>query len=377
MKGIIKAGICILNVIYGILKLFPQQKKIVFLSRQSDSPSIDITMLQDKITELHPDYATIVLCKKLNSGISSAIGYCFHMLRQMYHLATSEIAILDSYCIAISILHHRKSLLIIQMWHSVGTMKKFGYSILDKPEGSSSKVAELMKMHANYDYILAGGDGYKEHLANGFRYPLDKIVTLPLPRVERLKDPEYAAATQKQILSDYPQLTKKKNIVYVPTFRKVNDKAFLDALTALCQAVDYDKYNLIIKVHPLTDLKDFDAEKAIIDQNYSSVDMLYISDVVISDYSCIIYEAAILDKPLYFYTYDYEDYMSSREIYMDYKAEIPGPMEGSAKALLDDIDAGNYDMDRLHTFLHKYVFTGSPHETEDIVKFAFEHRKTS
>ena len=52
MKGIIKAGICILNVIYGILKLFPQQKKIVFLSRQSDSPSIDITMLQDKITEL-------------------------------------------------------------------------------------------------------------------------------------------------------------------------------------------------------------------------------------------------------------------------------------------------------------------------------------
>lgn len=377
MKGIIKAGICILNVIYGILKLLPQQKKVVFLSRQNDSPSIDITMLQDKIAELHPDYKTIILCKKLNSDISSAIGYCFHMLRQLYHLATSEIAILDSYCIVVSILHHRKSLLIIQMWHSVGTMKKFGYSILDKPEGSSSKVAELMKMHANYDYILAGGDGYKEHLADGFRYPLDKIVTLPLPRVERLKDPEYAAATQKQILSDYPQLTKKKNIVYVPTFRKVNDEAFLDALKALCQVVDYDKYNLIIKVHPLTDLKDFDAEKAIIDQNYSSVDMLYISDVVISDYSCIIYEAAILDKPLYFYTYDYEDYMSSREIYMDYKAEIPGPMEGSAKALLDDIDAGNYDMDRLHTFLHKYVFTKSPHETEDIVKFAFEHRKTS
>lgn len=377
MKGIIKAGICILNVIYGILKLLPQQKKVVFLSRQSDSPSIDITMLQDKITELHPDYKTIVLCKKLNNSISSAIGYCFHMLRQMYHLATSEIAILDSYCIAGSILHHRKSLLIIQMWHSVGTMKKFGYSILDKPEGSSSKVAELMKMHANYDYILAGGDGYKEHLADGFRYSLDKIVTLPLPRVERLKDPEYAAATQKQILSDYPQLTKKKNIVYVPTFRKVDDEAFLDALKALCQTVDYSKYNLIIKVHPLTDLNEFDGGEAIIDRKYSSVDMLYISDVVISDYSCIIYEAAILDKPLYFYTYDYEDYMSSREIYMNYKAEIPGPMENSAKALLADIDAGNYDMDRLHTFLHKYVFTGSPHETEDIVKFAFEHRKTS
>ena len=375
MKSIIQAGICILNFIYSILKLLPQQKKVVFLSRQSDVPSLDITMLQEKITELHPDYKTVILCKKLNGGIASAIGYCFHMLRQMYHLATSEIVILDSYCIAVSILHHRKNLLIIQMWHSVGTMKKFGYSILDKPEGSSSKIAHLMKMHANYDYILAGGDGYREHLADGFHYPLEKIVTLPLPRVERLKDPAHREEIRSRILSDYPQLAEKKNIVYVPTFRKVNDKAFLDALKDLCESVNYDQYNLIIKVHPLTDLDEFDAGNAIVDQKYSSVDMLYISDAVISDYSCIIYEAAILDKPLYFYTYDYEEYMSSREIYMKFKAEIPGPMEHSANALLADIDAGNYDMDRLHAFLHKYVYTESPHETEDIVKFVFEHKK--
>ena len=47
-------------------------------------------------------------------------------------------------------------------------MKKFGYSILDKPEGSSSRMARLMKMHENYDFILAAGDGYKAHLAEGF-----------------------------------------------------------------------------------------------------------------------------------------------------------------------------------------------------------------
>ena len=43
--------------------------------------------------------------------------------------------------------------------------------------------------------------------------------------------------------------------------------------------------------------------------------MLYISDIVISDYSCIIYEAALLNIPLYFYTYDYEKYMKGASLH--------------------------------------------------------------
>ena len=58
------------------------------------------------------------------------------MLRQMYHAATSEIVVLDTYCIIISLLKQRKSLKVIQMWHALGAMKKFGYSILDKGEGT-------------------------------------------------------------------------------------------------------------------------------------------------------------------------------------------------------------------------------------------------
>ena len=56
---------------------------------------------------------TIMLCKKLNiKDHESAIDYGLHMLVQMYHLATSDVAILDSYCIAVSVLHHKKSLLV-------------------------------------------------------------------------------------------------------------------------------------------------------------------------------------------------------------------------------------------------------------------------
>lgn len=370
-----KIGLAVLRFMYAILKLFPQQNKIVILSRQSDSPSLDINMLERKIKELHPDCKVVVMCKKIGPGLGGKIRYCFHILKQMVHLATARVAILDSYCIPVSVLNHRKSLLIIQMWHSIGTMKKFGYSILDKEEGSSSMIAEVMRMHHGYDYILCAGEGYRSHLAQGFNYPEDKIVILPLPRVEAIKNPAVCIDALERIYDTYPELAEKETIVYAPTFRKKDDADFVSALSELCKAIDYDKYNLVIKSHPLTDLTGFDGGPAIVDCKFSTGDMLYASDYVVSDYSCVMYEAGILNKPLYFYDYDYEEYMSTRDIYMDYLSEVPGPVCYDARSLAEAIESGEYDMDKLSSFVNKYVKVDGKEETKAIVDFIFDHLK--
>lgn len=374
MKIICKVGIAFLNLIYSFEKLFRVRNQIIIMSRQSNSPSLDIEMIASKIKELHPDYEVVVLCRKIGPGLSGKISYCFHMLTQMWYLATSKVCILDSYCILASVLNHRDSLLVVQMWHSVGTMKKFGYSILDKEEGSSSKVATAMKMHHGYDYILCAGEGYVNHLAQGFNYPEDKIVVLPLPRVEALKDPNRKSATLSKIYAKYPMLLddSKKTVVYAPTFRKKDDSEFISALVDLIKEFNYDKYNLVVKAHPLTDLSGLGKTDAIIDRDFQTFDMLYAADMVISDYSCVMYEAGILDKPLYFYDYDYEEYMATRDIYMDYLAEVPGPVCYDAKSLVSSLDDTSYDMDKLRTFVNKYVKTDGKEETNAIVDFIFD-----
>ncbi len=372
MTTIINIGRAILNFIYSILKLLPQQDKILFLSRQSNKPSIDILALSDEFVKKHRSFKSIILCKTLDGNIFNKIGYCFHMLRQMYHLATAKIVVLDSYAILVSLLNHRKSLFVVQMWHSVGTMKKFAYSILDKPEGSSSKLAHSMHMHENYDYILCAGDGYVQHLAEGFNYSKDKIVVLPLPRVELLQDKDFANKKRQAIYDKYPELKERKNIVYVPTFRKDADEhaRFLDEITALNDEFkNYSSdYNLIIKAHPLSGISTKYEE-------FSSFDMLFIADYVISDYSCIIYEAAILHIPLFFYTYDYESYISKRDIYMDYPNEIPGPMYNNSCDLLKAISNNNYNMEMQEQFLSKYVSWNRPHIIKDIVDFLWSNIK--
>jgi len=358
-----------------MLKLFPVQKKVTFISRQNDVPSVDIHLLSVEIREEHPDYKTVILCRRLKAGFISKLSYCFHMLRQMYHLATSQVLILDSYSIVASVLHHKKKLLIVQMWHSIGTMKKFGYSVLDTVEGSTAKLAKAMKMHANYDFIFAASENYKAHLAEGFNYPLSKIKIFPLPRVELLKDKKYADSVRIGIFNEYPELKNKENILYVPTFRKDEENDLEKALRELSDMIDYKKYNLIVKTHPLTDTK-IDDTGALLDRKFNSFDMLFISDYVITDYSCIIYEAAILKKPVFLYAYDYDHYMQTRSIYLDYKKEMPGPINENAAGIIRAISEHDYDLKELENFAAKYVDLKKSHETEDIVGFIFSEKES-
>lgn len=351
------------------MKLRKPRNQILFLSRQSDTPSLDISMLAEELNRKYPEYRTKILCKKIGSSPFSKLAYCFHILKQMNEISVSKAVILDSYCIPVSMLDHRHSLIVIQMWHSIGTMKKFGYSILDKPEGSTSKLAHAMRMHFGYTYVLAAGEGYKAHLAAGFNFPKDRILTYPLPRVQLLQDEKYIQKTRKRIFSDYPQLSEKENIVYVPTFRKTEDERteFEKAVNKLADSVDYSKYNLIVKAHPLADFSLSDS-RVINDSKYTSMEMLLIADAVISDYSCIIYEAAVLKKPLYFYTYDYDHYMKTRDIYMNYRSEVPGPICNDPQDLLNCISTKKYDYSKLERFLHKYVETNG-HECENLAAF--------
>ena len=56
------------------------------------------------------------------------------------------------------------------------------------------------------------------------------------------------------------------------------------------------------------------------------MELLHVADYIITDYSAIVYEAAITQKPIYFYTYDYEEYQINRGTYIDYMSEMPGPI---------------------------------------------------
>ena len=349
MTFIIKLVKFLLNVIYLFFKLFRRRNQITLISRESDTVIVDFELLQRELKRELKDYKIVVLCKMMDHKLT----YPFHMLKQMYHISRSKVVILDTYCVAVSVLKHKKGLKVIQIWHALGLMKKAGYAILDKEEGRDSKKSILMNMHKNYDYIYTSSEKCISAIAEVFGYKEEYVKSVPLPRIDLLKDKKYQSNTKDKIFKKYPKLKDKKNIVYAPTFRK-DDTSMKDAIEDLCKSIDYKKYNLIIKLHPLSKIE-YDSSYAIVDNSFSTMEMLSISDYVISDYSSIIYEAGVMNKKLLFYAFDLDEYKNKRDFYIDYNNDLNGPIVKSGKEISEFLKNPDYSKYKSSTLISDYV----------------------
>ncbi len=124
---LIKTGIIILKMIYAPMKLLKTKNKIVYISRESDEPPLDFILLEKEIKKLDGTVKNVMLTKLLKKGFLNTVLYMTHMLEQMYHIATSKVVVLDTFCMAVSLLNHKKETKVIQIWHAMGAIKKFGH----------------------------------------------------------------------------------------------------------------------------------------------------------------------------------------------------------------------------------------------------------
>ena len=139
-------------------------------------------------------------------------------------------------------------------------------------------------------------------------------------------------------------------MVYAPTFRK--DKDISREIDDLVGKFDDGEYIFVLKKHPL--MKET-CDNCLADEEFSTLEMLFAADYVICDYSAVIFEAAILKKPLFFYTFDYDTYGAARDFYIDYMKEMPGVISGDPSCIADSIKEDKYDLERVEKFGRKFV----------------------
>ncbi len=339
----------ILRLIYIPFSFLKTRPVVTMISRQSDDPSVDFRLLKEYLNK--KGQPVNILCKKLNKNLSGGLSYSLHMLKQMYHIASSQVIILDGYCILASILPKKKGQQIVQIWHSLGAIKKFGYQTIGKADGNRSSTSKIMELHRNYDWIIAPSEATGKFFAEAFGYDEEKIKLLPLPRIDYIKSEK--KELNRQIKRTYPSLGNKDTVLYAPTFRK-GSRVDADVLTA---NFDFKRYNLVIKKHPLDkmDYSSLQQKGAIVDKRFSSMDWLGICNKVISDYSGIIFESAILRKEIYIYIYDISQYKEKTGLNIDFAAESL-----ARYCYVDPVTMGEdmkqkYDLKLVDRFREKYI----------------------
>lgn len=362
-----------LRVIYAILKLFKtDDHKILMLSRQTDTKSLDFKMIEEDIHNRYKKYKVVILTKKLTR--KNFIAYYFHIYKQMYHLATSKVCLIDTYIIPVSVLKHKKDLTIIQLCHGVGNLKKFGYQTLDNESGKGRHLSELMNMHKGYDYLISTSKKTSEFYSEAFNISTDKMINLGSPKIDYILNID---SKKDEILKKYPHLKDKPVILYVSTFRTYED----DYLKKFVEAAPLDKYNIIMHIHPVAYKYHPDIDKYITDdriyrcKDIPTVDLLSVVDYAITDYSSFVFESAILEKPTYLYVNDYDKYIEKNGLNVDIFKEFPGLVFKDPKELFKHIENDKYDSSIIKKFKEKYIEITDGTSTKKIVDFIITKTK--
>jgi len=346
-----------LSLVYAPLKLLPSRRKVVMISREHPAEPEDFADLRAALAAQDPTVEVVSLVRMVPPGIVGKVRYSLHMLAQLYHVATANVLVVDTYAIVASVLRHKKSLTIVQIWHALGAFKKFGLSILGQEEGRDARLAAAMRMHEGYDIVLTSAEDCRPAYAEAFGTDPAKVVVAPLPRVDRLRDPARADATRERIFARHPHLRDRRIAVFAPTFR-LDGTVTVDA-AALSAALAPLGVHTVVKLHPLMHGRFGDQVDTA--EGFSTQEMLQVADLFITDYSSALYEAAIVGVPSYFLVPDLDEYLASRDFYLDYRSDLPGPIVRTVEELAVAVRDGRATREDAVAFARRWVqIAGDP-----------------
>ena len=161
-------------------------------------------------------------------------------------------------------------------------------------------------------------------------------------------------------------LKDKKIILYAPTFRDNetdNPKLHMN-VSKLAETLPCD-YLIFLKLHPFVSraFKGSDLPAGVINvSDYQDLnELMVVSCGLITDYSSIIFDYVVLDKPMYFFADDILDFETNgRGFYLDYRNELPGILPSCetelGRKIVNDIEGNesNETRHRRRLFLDKY-----------------------
>lgn len=363
--------------LYAALKHLPVKKnRITFISMRRNELSGNFAFVYDKLKGNPDNDIRFILSYSDSARLSPSVT-----LRFCFACAVSRVIVLDEFTPQIHWINLKKDTCLIQLWHACGAFKTFGFTRLGKPAGSPQKT----RMHRSYDYVTVSSSYCKRCHSEGFGISDEKVIPTGIPRTDVFFDKAYGEKIRTEFFEKYPKLKSKKIILFAPTFRgTVKENAYYptDKFNAeeLYEALG-GEYAIIVKHHPFVGERQPIASRyadVIIDLSDSTElnDLLFVSDIVITDYSSLIFEAALLKLPMLFYVFDLEEYVRERDFYFDLRLNSPGKLVYTEEQLITAIKERDFEAERTEAFTKMFFDSLDGSSSERTARLIEEAKNT-
>ncbi len=294
-------------------------------------------------TDLKIDFSSF---GKLISSAIKAIGF---FTLKAKALATAKYVFLNDNFMPMASLRFKEDAVITQLWHAEGAFKKFGLSapLTDDVKEREKKCSEKLT------YIICSSKNVAPIYAEAFGVDESRILPLGTPRIDMLLCGRDVNKIRADFDKKHPECKGKKLVLYAPTFRDdpETDKNIVKNIDAdLFNSELGNEYSLIIKLHPQIHSGEHVEGTVDVTVGHDINDLTLICDVLITDYSSVCMDFALLSKPCIFFAFDLESYEKERSFYFDYKNYVPGPVVEDFGAVIREIKNPRKNEEKLRSF---------------------------
>jgi teichoic acid ribitol-phosphate primase len=345
-------------------RIRPIHERVYFAANRDGELRGNLAEIYRALSSLRP--APAILCETGSEGerrggmpilgLAQAVARIF---RRSYRVASSRLVIVDDYFFPIYPVKKRPGVTIVQVWHACGAFKRFGRATLEAEWGADKIFLTWVPIHSNYDLTLVSSASIAPIYAEAFGQSVETIsAAFGIPRTDALLPSPRRDGAERAVRERLGLRDGRTTILYAPTFRGAGLKGaaapeLLD-IAALFRALG-SEYRLILRLHPFVksamrippEVGDFVVDAS---AEPDANEVMLAGDILVSDYSSIIFEYALLNRPMAFLAPDLAAYERERGFFFDYRTGVPGPVVEDAAQLAHWIQAKEFDLERVRAF---------------------------
>lgn len=243
----------------------------------------------------------------------------------MQRYAVAEYVFICDNFLPVSSCDKRNETTVTQLWHSGGILKKSGYDATDDiPKNYKGNV------YKNYDLVTVSAPAVVPIFESSWRMPKGIVKGLGISRSDWYFDEAWNEKNRIAFYKKHPEAKDKKIILWAPTFRGNAGSPSLVGMEEIkkAMAATKDMYHWIIKLHPHLEGKGITSNCDI-----PSDKLLGVCDLLITDYSSILFDYMAYKKPFVFFAPDRKEYEEKRGFYLPYDSYPTTVAENEAELI--------------------------------------------
>lgn len=358
-------GYYLFTLVYDVCRLFPiKKKKVLCIMTHDDGEGSNVSITAKALKEQSDGYSFSYITKSETLSVKSFSDFgrlLSFFFQKPYQMARSEIILLDNVFLPFAYLKRKKGTKVVQLWHGTGTIKKFGQDV------NTGKLKELEKRaNANITHLIVNSPEMEKLYTGAFGVSEKNTYPIGMPRTDELlrhiqkTDREKKNPDKETIYRKYRIPEGKKLVLYAPTFRdkEIEKPDITRQLDEILEGLPED-YCIGLRLHPFVAraMDKLELDQRIVKLSFESDlnALLMAADILITDYSSIIFEYCLTERPMIFYAYDLEEFSDhGRGFYYNYESYVPGPVARTGQEVTDIIKENRFDRKKVAEFKNRH-----------------------